>query len=158
FLAVPRLALAVPPLPYYLALGDSLSRGVQPLPNGTRVATNQGYVDDLYGALRFKQPSLQLAKLGCSGETTTTMLSGHGPCFYPAGPNHSQLDQAVAFIQTHKVALITITIGGDNVQNCISITGVIDLQCLQNGLAAIQIDLPQILTALRLAAGPSVPI
>ncbi len=93
-LVAPGLAQAAPQLPYYLALGDSLARGVQPLPNGTLVETNQGYVDDLYGALRLKHPFLQLKKLGCSGETTTTMLSGGGPCFYPAG---SQLEQAIAF-------------------------------------------------------------
>jgi lysophospholipase L1-like esterase len=154
-LVTPRLVLATPQLSYYLALGDSLARGVQPLPNGTRIETNQGYVDDLFGALRLKRPFLKLAKLGCSGETTTTMLSGGGPCFYPAG---NQLLQALAFIQTHKVALITISIGGDNIQHCISITGLIDEACLQAGVDAIQNDLPQIVAALRLAAGPAVPI
>ena len=154
-LLAPGLAQAALQPPYYLAVGDSLARGVQPLPNGTRIETNQGYVDDLYAALRFRRPSLRLAKLGCSGETTTTMLSGGGPCFYPAG---NQLLQAVAFIQTHKVALITISIGADNVQHCISTAGVIDEACLQSGIDAIQNDLPQIVAALRLAAGPGVPI
>jgi len=93
-LVTPRLALATPQLPYYLSLGDSLARGVQPLPNGTLVETIQGYTDDVYGALRFKHPLLQHKKLGCSGETTTTMLTG-GVCQYPAG---NQVDQAVAFI------------------------------------------------------------
>jgi hypothetical protein len=154
-LVAPGLAQAALQPPYYLAVGDSLARGVQPLPNGTLVETNQGYVDDLYGALRLRRPFLRLAKLGCSGETTTTMLSGGGPCFYPAG---NQLLQAVAFIQTHKVALITISIGGDNIQHCISLAGVIDEACLQAGISAIQNDLPQIVAALRLAAGPGVPI
>jgi lysophospholipase L1-like esterase len=154
-IVAPGLAQAQLAHSYYVALGDSLARGIQPLPNGTLVETNQGYVDDLYGALRLKHPSLRLAKLGCNGETTTTMLSGGGPCVYPAG---SQLAQAVAFIHTHKVALITITIGGDNVQHCISLAGVIDFQCLQDGVTAIANDLPAILTALRVAAGPTVPI
>ena len=38
-------AYAAPGLPYYLALGDSLGHGTQPLPNGTLVDTNQGYVN-----------------------------------------------------------------------------------------------------------------
>jgi lysophospholipase L1-like esterase len=155
-LVTPRLVLAAPQPRYYLALGDSLAQGVMPLPN--LVETNKGYVDDLYAAVRFTHPFLQLAKLACSGETTTTMRSGGGPCFYPAGLNHSQLDQAVDFIQTHKVALITISIGGDDVQHCISAAGVIDETCLDKGKAAIMNDLPQIVAALRLAAGPSVPI
>ena len=37
---------AVAPV-YYLALGDSLSRGVQTSRTGLLVETNQGYVDDL---------------------------------------------------------------------------------------------------------------
>lgn len=154
-LVAPGLAQAAPQLPYYLAIGDSLVRGIQPLPNGRLTETNQGYVNDLYGALRLRRPLLQLAKLGCSGETTTTMLYGGGPCFYIAG---SQLRQAINFIQNHKVALITISIGGDNIQHCISTAGVIDEKCLDAGVDAIQSDLPQIVAALRLAAGPGVPI
>ena len=154
-LVAPGLAQAAPQLPYYVAVGDSLARGIQPLPNGRLIETNQGYVDDLYDALRLRRPLLQLAKLGCSGETTTTMLYGGGPCFYTDG---SQLLQAINFIQTHKVALITISIGGDNIQHCISTAGVIDEACLGAGVAAIQSDLPQIVAALRLAAGPGVPI
>ncbi len=45
-------AYAAPGLPYYLALGDSLGRGIQPLPNGTLVDTNQGYVDGVYSFYR----------------------------------------------------------------------------------------------------------
>jgi lysophospholipase L1-like esterase len=155
-LVTPRLALAAPQLPYYLALGDSLAKGVQPLHN--LVETKQGFVDDLYGALRFTHPLLQNANLACSGETTKTMRSGGGPCYYPALPYHSQLDQALDFIQTHKVVLITISIGGDDVQHCISAAGVIDDTCLDKGKTAIMSDLPQIVAALRLAVGPSVPI
>jgi len=60
---------------YYLSLGDSLAQGVQPrVPRGTNATTNQGYVDDLYAMLFSRTPGLQLAKLGCPGETTTTMI------------------------------------------------------------------------------------
>jgi lysophospholipase L1-like esterase len=146
-------AHAAPQPPYYLALGDSLSRGIQPQPNGTPVETNQGYVDDVYAYYRLRHPQLQLAKLGCSGETTTTMIKG-GVCPYPAG---SQLAQAIAFLQTHRVALVTLTIGGDDILHCISLAGV-DTDCVTAGLNAVGNDLPQILAALRAAAGPKVPI
>lgn len=152
-LAAPRLALGAEP-PYYLALGDSLSRGVQPLLNGTLVETRQGYVDDVYGALRLKHPFLRLKKLGCSGETTTTMWKG-GVCQYPAG---NQVDQAVAFILTHRVALITITIGGDNILQCISRQGDVDPKCVQDGLSVVISDLGQILLKLRGTAGYTGPI
>ena len=125
---------AAPPI-YYLALGDSLSRGVQPTRTGVLVETNQGYVDDLYAYYRLRHPDLRLAKLGCSGETTGTMIAG-GVCSYPLG---SQLNQAVDFIQTHRVALVTLTIGGDNILHCINAdaitTQVIDPACVAEGVA-----------------------
>jgi lysophospholipase L1-like esterase len=148
-------AHAAPQPPYYLALGDSLARGIQPQPNGTPIETYQGYVDDVYAHYRLRRPQLQLVKLGCSGETTTSMIGG-GVCWYPAG-NHSQLDQAIAFLQTHRVALVTLTIGGDDILDCISLAGV-DTDCVTAGLNDVGNDLPQILGALRAAAGPKVPI
>jgi lysophospholipase L1-like esterase len=142
---------AAPPV-YYLALGDSLTRGVQPTRTGMLVETTQGYVDDLYAYYRFRHPELRLVKLGCSGETTVTMIAG-GVCSYPLG---SQLAEAIQFLKTHQVALVTLTIGGDNILHCISASG-IDPACVTNGVDDATADLPQILGALR-AAGPGVTI
>jgi hypothetical protein len=64
---------------YYLSLGDSLSRGVQPDPAGASLPTQQGYPDQLYAALHLGHPGLRLVKLGCSGETTHTMIEASGP-------------------------------------------------------------------------------
>lgn len=136
---------------YYLALGDSLAIGIQPSPNGD-VPTNQGYADDLYKVFRAHNPGLRLMKLGCSAETTTTMLEG-GICSYPAG---SQLAQAVAFIETHRVSFITLDIGANDIDHCISISG-LDAACLQAAVTSVGTNLPQILAALR-AAGGSTPI
>ena len=44
------------------------------------------------------------------------MITG-GVCDYTAG---NQLAQAMAFLQTHRVVLITITIGGDDILHCIT--------------------------------------
>jgi lysophospholipase L1-like esterase len=155
FCAISGAAYAAAGQPYYLALGDSLARGVQPLPDGTLVNTNQGFVDGVYAYYRLRHPQLQLAKLGCSGESTTTMIAG-GKCSYPLG---SQLAQAVDFLHSHRVALITITIGGDDVLGCISPAGIDpDPTCVERGLFAIGNNLPQIISALRAAAGPKVPI
>jgi lysophospholipase L1-like esterase len=137
---------------YYLALGDSLSVGVQPSLNGTDVKTNQGYADDLYAFYRSRVPGLRLAKLGCSGETVATMLFGGGPC-YTGG---TQLDAAMAFLRSHQVAFITLDIGANDVDTCISPQGVDD-SCVQDGINAVLLDLPPILAALRTVA-PEVPI
>jgi lysophospholipase L1-like esterase len=153
--------LAGPPVKYYLSLGDSLAQGVQPatppLPPGVSlgqsIETDQGYVDDLFAHYAAQFPgNLQLVKLGCPGETTTSMLTGAGgPCTYPAG---SQLGQALAFISAHRsaVALITIDIGANDVDGCAA-GGVINQTCIANGFAEAQSDLPKILGALRSAVG-----
>lgn len=143
--------------PYYLALGDSLAVGVQPDANGDLRPTSQGYADDLHSLYRRFLPDLQLAKLGCSGETTTSMITGQqSPCAYPAG---SQLRQAIAFLQAHpnRVLLITIDIGGDNLLGCLRLDGPIDPACVVNATQTAAIDLTTILATLR-AYAPGVLI
>ena len=137
---------------YYLSLGDSLAQGVQPNSSGQSVITNQGYADDLYRVEHFQVHGLKLEKLGCPGETTHTMIDG-GICSYTSG---SQLGDAVAFLETHNVAFVTIDIGANNVDGCVSPSGV-DPACIGAGVAAAESDLPVILTALRTAA-PTVPV
>jgi lysophospholipase L1-like esterase len=134
------------PQTYYLALGDSLAVGVQPSGHGD-VNTNQGYADDLYALYRLRVPGLRLAKLGCSGETSTTMIQG-GIC-YPVGGG--QLDAAVAFLATHRVALITLDIGGDDVYQCYQSADI--SSCVSGALPTLGSNLVYILGRLRLAAG-----
>ena len=66
----------VPPATYYLALGDSLAQGVQPNAAGVSVMTRDGYPDQVFAALHASRPGLKLVKLGCPGETTTSMING----------------------------------------------------------------------------------
>jgi lysophospholipase L1-like esterase len=142
---------------YYLALGDSLSVGIQPSRTGADVRTSQGYVDDLFAFYRTRVPGLQLKKLGCSGETTATMLTG-GVCTYPDAP--SQLAAAIAFIATHRVRFITIDIGANNIDGCIDLTTsppTIDQSCVLIGILQAQQQVPMILAALR-GAAPEVRI
>lgn len=134
---------------YYLALGDSLAVGVQPNATGELKPTPQGYADDLHSLFRTFLRDLQLVKLGCSGETTTSMITGQGTnCLYPAG---SQLQQAVAFLQAHpnRVALITIDIGGDNLLGCLRLDAPIDRDCVVSATSTAANDLAQILATLR---------
>jgi lysophospholipase L1-like esterase len=147
----PALAHAAAQPTYYLALGDSLAQGVQPSASGVDVATNQGYADDLYALFRRRVPGLSLAKLGCSGENTMTMIYG-GVCAY-AEP--SQLDAAVSFLQTHKVSIVTLDIGANDIDQCINLTTLmIEAGCVTEGLNSVLTNLPLILTELREAAGP----
>jgi lysophospholipase L1-like esterase len=142
---------------YYLALGDSLSQGVQPDAAGTSVETSQGYPDQLYALLRPGQPTLALVKLGCPGETTATMIHG-GICRYPGG---SQLASAVAFLTAHRghVRLVTIDIGANDSEDCGSWTnpGTI-VHCVGTNFPEAASNLDTILARVRAAAGPDVRI
>src|SRR5215204_5567058 len=93
---------------YYVALGDSLATGFQPNGQGMCCDTDDGYVDQLYATLRAGDPKLELVKLGCGGETTSSMIDGNLPhegrgeryhCNYPQG---SQLAEAVSFLAAHR--------------------------------------------------------
>src|SRR5215472_11490978 len=94
-----------PPASYYLALGDSLSQGVQPDSSGASVKTPDGYASQLYTALRKDDPGLRLTDLGCPGETTATMIHG-GACSYR---DTSQLAAAVGFLRAHQGHVVLIT-------------------------------------------------
>src|SRR6266511_2850270 len=135
---------------YYLALGDSLAASAQP--NGD---FQHGYAEQLYAKLQQQDPSLQLVKLGCGGESTTSMLYGSQdpslaascgpPDFYRRMYAHkTQLAEAVAFLEAHRkfVSLVTINIGANDLPN----------------VSAIAANLPVILDELREAAGSGEPI
>jgi lysophospholipase L1-like esterase len=154
--AAPAAAAESPgPPAYYLALGDSLAAGVQPLAHGMDIETHHGYVDDLYATLKAKQPNLLLADLGCPGEDTQSMLTGtllngeQSPCY---SPGLTQLDAAVTFLRTHRVSLVTLDIGANNVDGCITAAG-INGTCLLDGEEALLENLPPILGELQAAAG-----
>jgi len=145
------------PRSYYLALGDSLARGVQPNAAGVSVPTRQGDPHQLYAVLHRAAPGLRLVKLGCPGETTGTMIHG-GICSYPAG---SQLAAAVSFLRAHRgqVSLITIDIGANDPNSCI--TGIPlgkIASCLGERFTATLANLATILRQLRAAGGRKVTI
>ena len=144
------------PVTYYLALGDSLSQGVQPDAAGASVETGQGYADQLYAALLPAHPGLRLVKLGCPGETSRTMIDG-GICRYPGG---SQLAAAVAFLRAHRghMFLITIDIGANDPEDCGSESSLSKLvSCFATGVPDALANLATIMTRLR-AAAPGVRV
>lgn len=149
---------AVPAGPRYdLALGDSLAQGMQPDPAGVTRDTNQGYADDVYAAERRRVGGLRLVKLGCGGETTTSMITGRGnrdARLEGCDRHGAQLAAAVRFLRTHhragEVPLITLDIGANDVDGCAAAPNVV--QCATAGVATIEHNLPIILRSLRRAA------
>jgi lysophospholipase L1-like esterase len=144
---------------YYLALGDSLSQGMQPDLKGVTRDTDQGYTNDLFTTEQARVHNLQLVKLGCGGDTSASLLTGHGNdtnarvlhCDRNGG---SQLTAATRFLKTHhqagEVPLVTIDIGANDVDGCATATNV--ATCVTQGTAAIGNNVPKILSALKRAA------
>jgi lysophospholipase L1-like esterase len=152
----PSAGQPVTPSSYYLALGDSLSQGVQPDAAGASVETGQGYPDLVYATLLASHPALRLVRLGCPGETTQTMMHG-GICHYSAG---SQLAAATAFLRAHRghVFLVTIDIGANDLEDCGSQPGLTQLASCIGQLPKATANVAAILASLRAAAGPGVRI
>jgi lysophospholipase L1-like esterase len=156
---------------YYLSLGDSLAASFQP--NGDSA---HGYAEQLYAQLKEQDPTLQLVKLGCGGESTVSMrfgsqdptvvLSCGTPRYYKhvLYPKGTQLAEAASFLQAHKdkVALVTIDIGANDLQRLDQQGNLIICLFEPAGCAAqtatLVESLTAILTELRAAAGPAVPI
>jgi lysophospholipase L1-like esterase len=57
----------------------------------------------------------------------------------------------VSFLVTHHVAFVTLDIGANDVDHCVSLSG-IDATCVTDALDTVGTNLPQILAALRAAA------
>ena len=148
------------PTVYYVALGDSLSVGYQPVP--TPGDTNQGYADQLLPKLQAAHPfeHIVLVKLGCSGETTGTMING-GKCTDGRYPLGSQLKQAEAVLATYgpAVKFLTIDIGANDVDGCATGPLGVDPVCVTQGTATIAQNLYTIVQGLRAAtrAGGGAP-
>ncbi|MEO5875621.1 MAG: SGNH/GDSL hydrolase family protein [Streptosporangiaceae bacterium] len=134
------------PVSYYVALGDSLARGYLP----GQGDTDQGYVDRLYTTLKAKNPGLELVKLGCSGETTVTLIDGTR-CSYPDG---SQLAAATKFLTEHRgqVAYVTLDIGGNDVKGCAA-GGSVDFACVAKVVVKVPANLQKIASEVRKAGG-----
>jgi lysophospholipase L1-like esterase len=150
---------------YYLALGDSVAQGYQPIggPSSPYASPGygHGYPEELLKLVRSGDGQLRLENLACGGESTRTVIEGAPWCPHTAG---SQLAQAEAFLQAHpgEVAFITITIGGNDVigteADCLDDTALtLDSVCVQAQLPAIQSNIGEIVRRLQ-AAAPGVPI
>jgi lysophospholipase L1-like esterase len=152
---------AAPATRYYLALGDSLSQGVQPNTAGESLETAQGYANDLFAFESARIPTLTLVDLGCPGESTGSMLTGNGNAtaagfFHCDRKGGSQLKAAELFLKAHhrrgEVPLVTLDIGANDVDGCAAVPASQIGTCVSTGEASIRHDLPLILRGLKKAA------
>ena len=133
---------------YYISLGDSLASGYQP---DVDKDTDVAYTDQLYTQLKQRTPGLKHIRLGCTAETTESLLKG-GKCDYPNAK--SQLDAALKAMAQHhgKVAYVTLSVGANDILlNCVSPAGTLDGACLNSRSQTMATNLAQIAGALRKA-------
>jgi lysophospholipase L1-like esterase len=162
---VPTPAVAASKATYYLALGDSVAQGGQPIGGPfspyASPGYNHGYPEELFKLVYDGYEQLRLENLACGGQSTRTVIEGAPWCSYAKG---SQLEQAEAFLGAHlgEVAFVTITIGANDVTgteaDCLDdATITFDLACVQAQLPSIQANVAEIVQRLQ-AAAPGVPI
>ena len=139
---------------FYLVLGASESVGVQPTvqaPHGRMTA--RGYANDVVAMMARDGVAMSLTQLGCPGASTTSMLYGGDQC----GSSTSQLTRAVDFLHAHAQdrGVVSIDIGFNDLGPCFR-SGGFDPACVDHQIALIAVQLPQIIDALKAAAGPYV--
>jgi lysophospholipase L1-like esterase len=150
---------------YYLALGDSVAQGYQPIGGPWSPSSdpgyNHGYPEELVKLVGSEYEQLRLENLACGGESSRTLIEGDSFCSYLQG---SQLAQAEAFLEAHEgdIAFITITIGANDVTgreaDCLDdATLLLDIGCVQAQLPSIQANLDEIVQRLQ-AKAPGVTI
>jgi lysophospholipase L1-like esterase len=147
---------------YYLNLGDSYAEGYQPgYTHGSE--TLHGYANRLVNDLS-RSVHLTLENFGCGGATTTSILHALG-C--PPGllandgvsyPTTDQAHAAEAFVAAHPghIGLITISIGGNDFDGCISNAD--PIPCVAAAIPVMKANITALATALRQAAGAAVPM
>jgi lysophospholipase L1-like esterase len=143
---------------FYLDMGASESLGFQPtgIPAHNGARTNTGYANDLIYRESFKGVALTLEQIGCPGDTVQSLLTTttSDACYHAP---ENQLTKATAFLQANasEAGLVTIDLGFNNVRLCLEAHPVNET-CLDQGLTAVQRDLPKILSVLKSAAGTNV--
>lgn len=159
--AAPAGARATAGKQYFISLGDSYAVGYQ---GNIARTTLHGPANQLVGLAARRGYRFTLVNYGCGGATTKSMLTqkdcpaaGRAPGA-PAYPGKTQVQAAVAFIKHHRghVGLVTITIGGNDVDGCIPQAD--PLACVSQHMPAAVTNLKRIGHAIRAAGGKGLRI
>ncbi|MET0761544.1 MAG: GDSL-type esterase/lipase family protein [Thermoleophilaceae bacterium] len=146
---------------YYVNLGDSYAVGYQP----GKGSTKNGFADQTVKKAKKKGYKLELVNFGCGGATTVSIIGAKG-CRDEAralnGPEYksTQADAAAKFIKKNRanVALITISISGNDVTKCARAGAGDPVACVAAAIEDIEDNLSKLNKQIRKAAGPKVRI
>jgi lysophospholipase L1-like esterase len=144
---------AAKPKKLYVSLGDSYATGVQ-----DRGSTRKGYANQLLPAARRRGWNLKLVNFGCGGETSSSILERKFACSGPApgGQRYggrTQVAAAERFLRRNrgKVALITVSIGGNDVTACAAQPD--PVACVGPAVQTMEKNVRTLVKRLRKAAG-----
>ena len=163
-LAVPATAHAAKAKPsYYVSLGDSYAAGYQRFSPTSAKTTRDGFAYQLVGKARARGYRLKLVNFGCGGETSVSILHRKANCggLGPGGVDYAGTTQATAaerFLRRNrgKVALITVSIGGNDVTGCAKEAD--PVACIGPAMEKVKANGKALLERLRKAAGPKTRI
>ena len=147
----------------YVSLGDSYAAGQQATGPGEGHTTRNGFAYQVVTGAAARGYHLRLVNFGCAGATTSSMLHDPGCERRLLGPGATPYRQpqaaaAEAFLRAHRgqVALITVSIGGNDVTRCAGAANTV--RCVAIALSRVRANLHKLLTGLRAATGPSTMI
>ena len=146
---------------WYVAVGDSYSRGSQP----GRATGDEGFAYQLPAMARARGYDLQVANFACGGATSASLLArvgcdgrktrvqGDQPY-----PDETQVAAATRFIAGNRgrIGLVTVSVGLNDLRPCLKAPEL--LGCTGEAATAMRANVSEAARALREAAGPNVPI
>jgi lysophospholipase L1-like esterase len=149
---------------YDVSVGDSYAAGYQPVASAAAHRDTHGFAYQVIDMAKAKGDDFTLRNFACDGATTATILQQDGCALSAPGPDsesyagQTQAEAADRFIARHpgQIGLITVSIGGNDILGCAA--AAILISCVTDALTGIEDNLRQLLSGLRAAAGPTVPI
>jgi len=148
-LTTPSQAAETESTAWYLAIGDSVSKGLQP---GLGIDPDGGFTGQVLDHLQASNDKYKQRNLACHvTETSIEMING-GDCPYEEG---SQLAQALVFLRAHSdtTGVVSLTIGGNDVSPCLGAGDVAAIQvCIGQRLQQLAANLSRILHDVHEAA------
>jgi lysophospholipase L1-like esterase len=149
------------PSEYFISLGDSYAVGYQ---SDVGHTTLHGPANQLVALARNRGYRFKLVNFGCGGATTTTMLTQLDcpqAALMPGAAGYrgkTQVQAAVAFIKRHpgRVGLVTISIGGNDIDGCLPAAD--PLGCVAANMPKATANLTKIVKRLHAAGGTAMQI
>ncbi|HWN35244.1 MAG TPA: SGNH/GDSL hydrolase family protein, partial [Pseudonocardia sp.] len=142
----------------------------QPSGPASGATTTNGFAYQLANRSAATGTGMRLVNFGCSGVTSTALLSDPGclrDALAPGAPNYAgvpQAEAAEAFLRAHRtqVVLVSVVVGGNDVKPCLlTAQGTVrpdTVTCVADAVATLRSNLARLLVGVRVAVGPDVRV